>query len=56
MTVFGSKVLKAYVILMWSGPVTGVSPPPPPNFCFIISKLHTYMYEKNNVVKYYIWP
>ena len=43
MTVFGSKVLKAYVILMWSGAVpwwggggggrmggTGASPPPPP--------------------------
>ena len=43
MTVFDSKVLKAYVILMWSGAVpwwggggeggTGASPPPPPPQC-----------------------
>ena len=47
MTVFGSKVLKAYVILMWSGAVPwwgggggerrghGVSPPPPQCFFFV---------------------
>ena len=44
MTVFGSKVLKAYVILMRSGAVpwwggeggTGVSPPPPRFFFFTL--------------------
>ena len=44
MTVFGSKVLKSYVILMWSGAVprwggggeggTGTFPPPPPPMIF----------------------